>query len=418
MLHHQTVIKNTAYQILSKVITSILGLATRKLLTTYLGPAGFGDYVFLLTYATLFGSIADWGTITIGVREASQNRDHKPQIFGVAIVGRFLLSLLATIVAVFFFPLLHKSGFSTPLVLTACFLIIAMALKASFGIIFESLMQMQRWVIVEVGASLSTLLFYIVAVLFHLSLFHFLLFLLISSVLASLIGLILSLKITQIDFFPPRKFFYHFGRESFPMGLALIMFSVYNRIDTVILSYYRTSSEVGFYGLAYFIYENIVLVAAYVLNSVFPFLSQSASDSSPNSKFHQLYHQYYLVMLGMGLLATLGSYFLAPFFVLILSSLQFVPSIILIRVLSFSLFFSFLNHATGYSLIALGRQRQYSLITLVALVFNLSANFIFIPFFGALAAAWITVFTEGLVQISSLFLITRTIKSFPWKIRV
>ena len=41
-----SIVKNTASQLGSKVITSLIGLVTRKLLTNYLGPAGFGDYAW------------------------------------------------------------------------------------------------------------------------------------------------------------------------------------------------------------------------------------------------------------------------------------------------------------------------------------------------------------------------------------
>jgi len=409
MSHTQVILKNTASQLLSKVITSLIGLVTRKLLTNYLGPAGFGDYVFLLTYSTLFGSIADWGTITIGVREASKDPEHRPQIFGTAIVGRLILSIIACLVALILSPLIIKNAFSTSLVVVSAILIIVMALKASFGIVFETLLQMHRWVFVEVSASLVTLALFFLAVTLKLPLFYFLLFLIVATLIACLVGLYHSLKITRLDFKLNTSLLSRLARESFPMGLALIMFSLYNRIDTIILGIYRPASEVGFYGLAYFIYENIVLVAAYILNSVYPLLSQLAANSL--GKFKQIYHRCYLSMLGLGLLAFAGTYLLAPAFVYLISSSRFFPSIAILKILSLSLFFSYLNHTTGFSLIALGKQRQYGFITLTALVFNIGANLLYVPIFGFTAAAWITVGTEATVQLLSLFLITRSVQS-------
>ena len=408
MSQTQIIIKNTASQLLSKVITSLIGLVTRKLLTNYLGPAGFGDYVFLLTYAAIFGGIADWGTITISVREASKEIKDRPQIFGSAIVGRLILSIIACLVALLLSPLIIKNTFSLSLVIVSSVLIIVMALKASFGIVFETLQQMHRWVFVDVTASLFTLLLFFVAVTLKLPLFYFFVFLIVATLISCLVGLFLSLKISRLNFKFNTKLLIHLGRESFPMGLALIMFSLYNRIDTVILGLYRTASEVGFYGLAYFIYENIVLVSAFILNSVYPLLSREAKNIQ---NFKKIYSRYYRSMFGLGLLAFMGTYLLAPFFVRIISSSQFIPSIALLKILSYSLFFAFLNHTTGFSLIALGKQKNYSLITLAALVFNVTANIIFIPYIGATASAWITVGTEATVQLLSLFLITRSFKS-------
>lgn len=408
MSQTRLILKNTAYQILSKGLTSIIGLATRKLLTNYLGPAGFGDYVFLLTYSGLFGSIADWGTITISVREASKKTLQQASIFGTAILGRLGLSVVACLLAILFSPLIIKNQHSFSLVVVSALIIIAMATKASFGIIFETLLKMNKWLWVEVSASIFTLGLFFLAVSLRLSLLYFLVFLLLATLVASLIGLFLAVSQTKIDFSYKPELLKHLAKESWPMGLALIMFSLYNRLDTVFLGIFRSVSEVGFYGLAYFIYENLVLIAAYTLNSVYPLLSRSAG--APIS-FSRLFIRYYQSMLGLGFLAAACTWIFSPVLISVISSPQFYPSIPLLKILSLSLFFSYLNHVTGYSLIALGQQKKYSLITLSALFLNLSLNLAFIPKYGAVASAWTTVGTEALVQLLSLFLLLQWLKS-------
>ena len=61
------VIVNTLSQMSTKTITVIIGIVVRKLLAVYLGPSGLGEHFFTITLATIFGSIADFGTVMITV---------------------------------------------------------------------------------------------------------------------------------------------------------------------------------------------------------------------------------------------------------------------------------------------------------------------------------------------------------------
>ena len=405
--------KNTFFQILSKVITSLIGLLTRKLLTNYLGPAGFGDYVFALTYSSLFSSIADWGTLVIGVREASKNPALRPSIFGASLVGRLILSLIAFLVAIIVFPFVGIHDIPFSVIIISGVLIIFFALKASFGIIFETLLCMDRWLLVEVSASLFTLIFFAASVIFHLPLVSFFLSLLVATSLSCLCAFWISRTLTPINFNFSPAVLKKLLLEALPMGAALIMFTVYNRIDTVILRHYRSAAEVGLYGLAYFIYENIVLVAAYVINSAFPLLSRTGSELSERNNFRRIYQKTFDLLLILAIGAAVSTYLLSPLFVRIISSPEFMYSSTLLKILSFSLLFSFLNHITGFGLIALGKQRLYALATLTALFFNISLNIIFVPQYGAVACALITIGTELTVHLVSLVITYRTIKFLP-----
>jgi len=419
MTSSRLVAKNTLAQIASKGVTSLIGLVTRKLLTTYLGPAGFGDYVFILTYSSLFGSIADWGTLVIAVREASRRSDIESKVFGSAIMGRLLLSVIAGFAALVFLPFFNLSSSISSLIAISSVLIVAFALKASLGIIFESKMNMSLWVWVEVSASLTTLLLFALAVRLQMPTSMFLISLLVATTISIIVGFSLARRIARIDFYPDWKLIIHLIREALPMGGILIMFSIYNRLDTVILKLFRSSSEVGFYGLAYFIYENVVIVAAYLINSVFPLLSRESVGNVPSLNFGKYYQKIWDIMMVLALGAVAVTFLAAPVLVKLISSSEFLSSVYLLRVLSFSLFFSFLNHVTGFSLIALGRQKQYLVISLTALVFNVVLNLYFVPRVGSIASAWITVGTEALVHLLTFTLISRvmgrriSLRSFP-----
>ena len=403
------VAKNTLLQIVTKLATSVIGLVTRKLLTNYLGPVGFGDYIFILSYVALFGSIADWGTQLVSVREASRSPQLQPKIFGSAILGRLILSVVAAVVALFALPFLHLSPALSSLASFSCLLIIVFTLKSSLGIIFETLMRLDRWFFVEIVASTSTLALFSLGVYFQLPLSWFILFLLIANFVSSAVALLLALRLSPVAFRPDLAVVKRLAIASLPMGGVLILFSVYNRIDTLILKVFSSSFAVGIYGLAYFIFENVIFVAAYLMNATLPVLSRQTEPTA----FRRHYQKILDLMLCLSIPATLATFFLSPFLVYVISSPQFALSIPLLRILSFAVFFAFLNHVTGYSLVALGKQRAYFITSLFVLFFNITLNLIFIPHYGALAAAWITVGTEAFAQVINTILLARALHYLP-----
>src|SRR4030042_1323353 len=93
----QKVAFNTAVQIAAKIITVSLTLLTTILLTGYLGKEGYGEYIYVITLAMLFGSLADWGTATIGVREVSKEKENQGRFLANVFFLRLILSLIAAL---------------------------------------------------------------------------------------------------------------------------------------------------------------------------------------------------------------------------------------------------------------------------------------------------------------------------------
>ena len=77
------------------------------------------------------------------------------------------------------------------------------------------------------------------------------------------------------------------------------------------------------------------------------------------------------------------------------------------------MFISYFNHLTGYTIVALGKQRPYFWVAGGALVFNVALNLLVIPRFSYFGAAWVTVLSEGLVLMITTFFIFRILKIIP-----
>ena len=188
--------------------------------------------------------------------------------------------------------------------------------------------------------------------------------------------------------------------ESWPMGLYLLLFTGYDKaIDSLLIQHYWGVAQVAWYGLAYKIYSNLIMPAYFFMASVFPLLSKHEEQ-------REVYNKSRFILLAMILAGAPLIYFGAPLAVQVLSRNEYLASIGILRILIVALFFSYLNHLNGFWLISRGKQRFMLKLGLVVILVNILGNVLFIPRFGMVAGAWMTVVSE-----LTMWLLT------TWKIR-
>jgi O-antigen/teichoic acid export membrane protein len=175
------------------------------------------------------------------------------------------------------------------------------------------------------------------------------------------------------------------------MGVYMLVFTGYDRaIDSLMIDKFIGIKEVAFYGLAYKIYSNLVQPAYYFVNSIFPLLSGKTENKRKLFKWSVLII-FLVLIIGIPI-----AYLLAPLAIQILAGSGFGLSIKVLRILLVALFFSYLSHLIGFTLIAKGGQKQILVLGLITLVFNFIGNLLAIPRFGIVGAAWVTGASEAL----------------------
>lgn len=390
------VAKNTFVQLFGRGGVVLLTILTTALLTRFFGPTGYGNYVFIGAFIMLFVTLADWGTGMISVREASQKREKEAKIFGNVLLVRsflgFFFFVLANLIARLF-PVF--SNLILPLSLGSL-LILFLSVRTSLNVVFQTRLAFEKIAVVELCQSfLFLVVLFLILPLFSnlesvfgaLSLCGF---------IASLVAVVLAKKMTYFDFRLDQKILHRLFWESLPTGAFLVVFSIYNRVDTIILQALKGPEAVGYYGLAYKVHDNLILVAAYLMNALFPILSKA---SFVNLK--KIYREIFSLLLGLGLITVVFILLLAPFVIYLIAGSQFGQSVIVLRVLIFATAISFINHLTGYTLIAVGKQKISLFIAVFALVFNISFNLFLIPLLSYFGAALVTIATEAFVLIAT-----------------
>ncbi|MBL7150449.1 flippase [Candidatus Microgenomates bacterium] len=438
---------NTIVQILGKLISSGSTFLITVLLARRFGVTGFGEFVKITTYVSLFYLIVDFGLNAVTLKEVSNLKlkvkseklqfkveNYFSNLLGLRIVFALVLIFLALATLVFLpFNPLTLGGF-TPLsklgIIILVPTILTQAIFTSANAVFQKKLRYDLSVIASSVGSLITL-----ALVFLLLKTNSPLLLVVGSYLIG--GLVMAgiafylskllipksfalLKTStirggrQVIFNPDTsevtkvQNFSHYSLKlwrglflkSLPLGLTLIFNLIYFKADTLILTVFRPTSEVGIYGLARSFFEFPLAIPTFFMNAIYPVLIQRTKNKEQRTKeqeieLFQIIKKAAIFLIISSLLLSVICYLLSPYLTLIKQ--DFAPSVLVFRILSLYLPVFFLSSLFMWTLIAFGKQKLLVLIYGNAMIINILLNLFFIPRYGFLAAAVILGASELIV---------------------
>jgi O-antigen/teichoic acid export membrane protein len=401
---------NTISQLIGRGIIVILSLLTTMMLRRYLGLEGYGSYVYLMNLALLFVAFTDMGTHLTSVSLSAKDKQKQASLLGNAVILRTLL-ILATSLLMFIF--IHTSFFPKNLAFLKFILIGFMSLlviKETLVLVLHAYEKLYFASLVQV---ISTLFQFIVVGLAIINQWNLGLILSNTTTLLFLLSCIGVFLLNHNHYFKLDVNLIQIKNlflKAVPLGGILILFTIYSRLDTLLIEYFQGIKAVGVYGLSYKIYDNLVLPAAFLLNALLPKLSRLTTAKDKQLK--KIVKKTAFILIGFSVVIIIVILLTAPIITQILVGQRALEEALILRILAFSLIFAYLNHLTGYLIICLGKQSQSLKIALIALAFNLLANWLFLPIYGMVAAAVITIATEILVLISTGLIIKSYFKNY------
>jgi len=202
--------------------------------------------------------------------------------------------------------------------------------------------------------------------------------------------------------------------ESFPLGVSGVLWQVYYRIDTLLLRNFKGEITTGYYAASYSVLQLINTVPALGMLVLFPKLVESF-QKNPRRYLIQFW-KIAGAFFGSGLILGIVTFFCAPIIPLYYGA-EYAESAHLLKILSYSIPALYVNTLLSYGLIVIKKAPTLTLVVLMALIVNCGINIIFIPQYGAYAAAWATVVTEYSVAvyivIFLLFTYRKIVKTLP-----
>lgn len=401
---------NTVSQLLGKVVGSSAMLLVSILIARAFGSEGFGDFTKITTFVAFFYLLVDFGLNAVYLQRQTENGNMQMDwavLLGMRVIGGILFMFLA-IAMLSFLPQGEHQGY-TGMVRLGIILfsptILIQGLIVSANAIFQKHMRYDLATLALTAGNVVTVLLVSGAV-YGLSSRVGVLGVTTSLLFGLGVTAIVSLLFVRhiegpIHLSFDRKAGKALFMAALPLGITLLFNQVYFRVDSFILALTRSTSEVGFYGLAYKMFELPIVIPTFFMNSVYPLMLQKTSKLLIKKSF--------FILLITSLLALGIFWFASPLLVYIRP--EFAPSIPILRILTLGLPFFFLSSLSMWALIALGKQIVLAGIYGSLMVITVLLDILVIPRLGAIGAAWITVGSEALVLIASIVVLHRYLRN-------
>ncbi|MBO6792754.1 MAG: oligosaccharide flippase family protein [Balneolaceae bacterium] len=379
---------------------SILKIISLVVLSRSLSADGYGDFSYLTTVVTMLLTLTYAGGQTITLRLFSNSNYNHDQVYTYSVRA----GLYASIVAILVFPIfIYFSNTGLPN-LNIWILLVSALLLAPTKIIslVHNAFNKQRGNFVKVKFSefASTLVFIVLVIIFRL--FNILtiestILLFIIQSITLLLLVMNKYKKDEVSKDLRTKFRKDFAKL-YPSGLFAYVVS---SSDIIMLGLLSTNVNVGYYAVAVRIYSMMTMFPA----SINMFFSSRIGNNEffENGEFAK----YSRITMSFCVLSAVMVFFISEYIIILLSGVEFFKSVLILKILAGAFIFRSASYIFAAKWIHLEKYSFLSTVSSINGISNIILNLIFIPKFGAVAAAWTSLFSYSIGFTINIYLLIK-----------
>ena len=385
--------KNTSILFSATLISYLFGFFTTLYAARYLGAEEFGVISLALALTGIYIIFTDLGLNTLIVREISRDKTLVDSYVTNITLIKLMLVVITFGLLILTIKILGYSQQVTYVVILITFSMIFTSFSGLFNSIFQAYEKMEYQSIGTILNAALILLGVLIAIYYNLSVITFAFV----YVIASFIVLIYSFMVYSWKFALPKiiidlSFWKPTIKEALPYGITGIFATVYLWIDSIILSVMVGNEVVGWYNAAYrLVFIFLSLYAVYMI-SIFPVMSGFYKSSKKSIKivYERSFKYLLIVSFPLAVFITL----MANKIILFIYGTGYIPSIITLQILIWTIVFMFINNLSYYLLGSINKPLIGVKIFAFGAILNIILNLLLIPKFSYIGSAYATVITE------------------------
>lgn len=395
---------NAAVQLLGGFLSQGVGFLAGLLLARALGPVDYGRFSLVQAYVGLFYIFSDLSMNNIIVRELSQRKHRQSEILFNSLLIKLALGFLTLggYVAWSYLspydPSLRRLFFlAAPVVICNALMTVSVVYRTYLVMHVHTLISLTGRVLFLGGVLLAmgreapltwVVSAFSISVVFDLSL-----------------NFAFAGRWIPWRWAPDRALCAEILRETWPMVLFTIFVAGYLRLDPVFLSFFAGERSVGYYAVAYALFQVPMWVPNVLTTTYFPRLSERAMEGADELRegFGRLCKTMWPLAC-FGAAATVGG---AGQFVRLFYGETFAGAVPPLRVMGLALVPAFMSYPAVFALMARRKQSLATWTFLGAAILSAGVNLALVPSQGALGAAVATLSRETWVLAATYFFLHR-----------
>lgn len=390
---------NFVMNALLTVSTIIFPMITFPYISRVLLAEGSGKVAFAVSVVAYFTMFASLGVPTYGIRACAKVRDDKEKLSATVQELLIINGITTAIIYILFFGslmIVPKFAVQKELLMVVSFSIVLNTMGAQW--LYSALEQYSYITLCAVG-------FKIVGIVLMFALVH-------SPsdyIIYGAISALASYGSGILNFINMRKYVslkkvgaYDFKRHMKPILTFFCMsaaISIYTNLDMVMLGFMKTDADVGYYNAAIKVKAVLVSVVTSLGTVLLPRLSFYIEKGEKEAFQKTVVKAFHFVMAAGSALMIFFIIF-AKESILILSREEFLPAVLPMQILMFTLLFIGLSNITGIQILTpTGRENIVLKSIIAGAGVDFILNLVLIPKFASSGAAFATAVAEAIVLV-------------------
>lgn len=404
--------RNTFYLTSAAIGQKIVAFVYFLFLARVMLPENTGIYFLSTSIVTIFSVIADFGVTPVVIREIAKEPVRAGDLIREALGTKIPFIVLAVTTTIITSLFLHYDLLIVQMVAVTTIVLVLDSVHLLFYGALRGIQKLQYESFGIFLGQISTALFGALILWVHPSLFLLILALILGSITNVFVSASRVIREFGFEVLIP-KFSVQRSKMllkiALPFALAAIFVKVYSYVDSVFISKFLGTEQLGFYSVAYkFTYAFQFLPLAFTA-ALYPGLSASVSRDQEVLLRMFLKSIWYMMILAVPI--SFGLWAIAPEAVLLAGD-SYLPSAGVLRVLVFVLIPIFLDFPIGSLLNAADRQKTKTVIMGISMIINVVLNAILIPKYGILGAAIAGLISFSFLFVASFYFIHKIIPGF------
>ncbi len=407
----QTVVKNVVWLSLS----NFAGRLIRGLFIIFaaraLGAAEYGVFSYALGLAGFFTLFADIGVNSILTKEISREPEKAPQYFSTSFWIKIVLLVFTTILLIFIAPYFSKIESAKALLYFVALLTIFDNLREFINASFRAKEKMEFEALVNVLMNIAIAVIGAVVLYFSQTAKA----ITISYVGSAGVGFLVAAFIAREEF---KKIISAFDKSlikpiinlALPIAATGFLGVFMLNIDVIMLGWFRTAAEIGFYSAGQRIVQLLYAMPAIVASAIFPALSRAAGKGD-NLKVARIMEKGMASVYALALPLTIGGIVLAKPIINFLYGSEYLPGVLAFQILLTTILVIFPQALLSNMVLAYNKQKKFVILVTFASIGNIVFNYLLIPKFGIVGAAAATIIVQ-IIYSGLVWNMTKNVNSF------
>ena len=392
----QTVAKNTFWLTVGNVLGRLLRAGIVIYAARILGAEGWGLFSYaigLIAFLTIF---TDLGIRAVLTREVAKSADEERRaaLLSTSFFIELALVLLASLVVVFAAPyFITIPAVKEILIITLAVLVFDSFREFGFAVIrAKEKMEQEAGIFIFTNFAIVILGFIFLTVSPSVRSFAA------SYAIGTGLGTLVTFYVLR-DYF--KKLLTNFSKKlirsiitsGWPFAVAGMLGGVLVNIDVLIIGFFRTVEEVGYYSAALRPVQLLYILPTILAISVFPTLSRLAHKDSERTR--SMLEKSIAIVFLVAIPLALGGVVLGREIMELLFGAEYLPGTVSFQILTATILVNFPAVILTDAIFAHDKQKFLISFMVLGAVINVVFDLLFIPKFGIVGSAWTTLLAQA-----------------------